>query len=315
MSRKIRIIAIVGSTATGKTALSVELAKQLDGEIISCDSMQIYKGMDIGSAKVTETEMRGIPHHMIDIVSPYEDFSCADYAKMAKDKISDISERGKRVIFCGGTGLYLDTVLSGVKLSSAGKDEVYREKLENLDNNTLYGMLCDIDAQSASEVHPNNRKRVIRALEVYHVSGVPKSEWDRISMTGDSPYDTLYIGLEYSDRKKLYDRIDARVEKMFEDGLEDEVRLLDCEAFRKSTSSDGIGYKELLCYFDGRISLSEAKEEIKKNSRNYAKRQMTWFKKNKNINRIYVDECNDGNIFEFIVNSALDIVKKSQFML
>ena len=309
MSDKIKVLAIVGPTASGKTALSVELAKRLDGEIISCDSMQIYRGMTVGTAAVTEEEMQGIPHHLIGFVSPLESFSCADYAEAAGRVIEEIHKRGKLPILCGGTGLYLDTVLKGTRLSEAGKDEEYREELLRLSNEELHRRLSEIDPESAAKTHPNNVKRVIRALEIYHVTGKTKTQWDNESRTEGSVYDAKIIGLDFRDREKLYERINRRVDMMLENGLEAEVKSLDCAEFRCSTAGQAIGYKEMLRYLDGHITLSEAAEDIKKASRNYAKRQLTWFRANPNIGMIYPDECPENkDKFEFIVNSAINII-------
>lgn len=324
MGEKIKVIAIVGPTASGKTALSVELAKRLSGEIISCDSMQIYEKMDIGTAKVTEEEARGVPHHLVSIVSPVESFSCADYTALAKEKIAEITARGKIPIFCGGTGLYLDSVLTETEFSEASGNAEIRERLMKRSPDELYDELMKIDHESAEKTHKNNVKRVVRALEIYYATGITKAEWDRRSREKESPYETVIIGLDFKDRESLYSRINRRVEIMMEKGLLDEVRALDSEAFRGGTACQGIGYKEILSYFDGVLTLSEAVEEIKKNSRNYAKRQLTWFRRNKNIKWIYPDDQSsygvrtensetDMNAVEFklIVNYALNIINNS----
>ena len=303
-----KIIAVVGPTASGKTALAVELAKQLDGEIISCDSVQVYKGLDIGSAKVTVEEMQGVEHHLIDITEPTSDFSCADYADAAKKAIDDIRSRGKQVIFCGGTGLYLDSVIGISGFSEAGKDDDFRAEMEKKTPEELHKKLTEIDPVSAAAIHPNNVKRVIRALEIFHVTGKIKSAWDEESKQIKPPYEAVIIGLDFRDRQTLYDRIDSRVDIMLTQGLEAEVRALDCAAFRASTASDGIGYKEMLRYFDGLCSYSEAVEAIKQASRNYAKRQLTWFRRNKSISWIYLDELLGSDKFKLIVNSAINII-------
>lgn len=306
-----RIIAVVGPTASGKTALAVELAKIYNGEVISCDSVQVYKGLDIGSAKVTAEEMRGIPHHMIDVALPTESFSCADYAEMAKRAIEDIQGRGKTVIFCGGTGLYLDSVIGISGFSDAGKDEAFRAEMEKKSPAELHARLREIDPASADAIHQNNVKRVIRALEIFRVTGKTKTEWDEASKQVSPPYEAVIIGLDTRDRQVLYDRIDRRVGIMMENGLTDEVRRLDCPAFRASTASDGIGYKELLRYFDGICTLDEAVEEIKQASRNYAKRQLTWFRRNKSVHWIFTDELSGEDKFKLIVNSAISIINNS----
>ena len=306
-----RIIAVVGPTASGKTALAVELAEIYNGEVISCDSVQVYKGLDIGSAKVTAEEMRGIPHHMIDVADPTESFSCADYAEMAKKAIDDIQNRGKTVIFCGGTGLYLDSVIGISGFSDAGRDEAFRAEMEKKSPVELQSRLREIDPASAEAIHPNNVKRVIRALEIFRVTGKTKTEWDEESKRVSPPYETVIIGLDMRDRQALYDRIDRRVEIMMENGLVDEVRRLDSPAFRASTASDGIGYKELLRCFDGRCTLDEAVEDIKQASRNYAKRQLTWFRRNKSVHWIFTDELSGEDKFKLIVNSSISIINNS----
>ena len=310
-----RIIAVVGPTATGKTALAVELAIRLGAEIISCDSVQVYRGLDIGSAKVTKEEMRDVPHHLIDVASPHSDFSCADYADAAKAAIEDIRSRGKRVIFCGGTGLYLDSVIGISGFSEAGKDELFRAGMEKKSPDELHALLTEVDPVTAAAVHKNNVKRVIRALEIFHVTGKPKSVWDEESKAIKPPYETVIIGLDYSDRAALYERIDRRVDVMLSDGLCDEVRALDCSEFRASTASSAIGYKELLACFDGEISLTGAIEAIKQASRNYAKRQLTWFRRNEKVNWILVDTLEGEDKFKLIVNSAINIINNSKNML
>lgn len=311
MTGKKRVIAVVGPTASGKTALAVELARLLGGEVISCDSMQVYKGMDIGTAKVTADEMRGVKHHLIDVALPSDEFSCADYSELARKSIDDITERGLVPVFCGGTGLYLDGVIGISSFSDAGRDDAFRAEMEKKSAHELHLELSRIDPVSASATHENNVKRVIRALEIYHLTGKTKSEWDELSKQMQAPYDSVIIGLDYKDRATLYDRINRRVDIMLENGLVDEVRALDCEAFRASNASDGIGYKELLRYFDGELTLDEAVEEIKKASRNYAKRQLTWFRRNKSVKWIFVDELAGEEKFKLIVNSALNIINNN----
>ena len=303
-----RIIAVVGPTATGKTALAVELAKIYNGEVISCDSVQVYKGLDIGSAKVTSEEMQGVKHHLIDVAAPCESFSCADYAMAAKKAIEDIQSRGKTVIFCGGTGLYLDSVIGISGFSEAGKDDAFRAEMEKKTPAELHAALTEVDPVSASAIHMNNIKRVIRALEIFHVTGKPKSVWDEESRQVKPPYETVIIGLDLRDRAALYERIDRRVDIMMENGLADEVRLLDTPGFRASTASDGIGYKEILRFFDGECTLDEAVADIKQASRNYAKRQLTWFRRNKNVSWIFVDDFCGEDKFKLIVNSAINII-------
>ena len=291
-----KIFCIVGPTAVGKTALAIKLARELDGEIISCDSMQIYKGMDIGTAKPTKEEISSAPHHLIDIKEPSEEFSCADYAVLAKECIEDIASRGKTPIFCGGTGLYLDSVIEIGSFSSGYKDEAYRLELEELakekGNEYVHGLLKEIDNESAEQIHYNNVKRVIRALEIYKCTGITKSEWDKKSKDQAPPYDTTVIFLTCRDRELLKNRIDMRVDMMLEAGLLEEARGLYEKGLLKEefTSFGAIGYKELIPYFEGTDSLESCVERLKISTRQYAKRQLTWFSKKKSYNTIYVDE-------------------------
>ncbi|MGM9645377.1 MAG: tRNA (adenosine(37)-N6)-dimethylallyltransferase MiaA [Eubacteriales bacterium] len=293
-----RVIAIVGPTATGKSALGIELAEKIGGEIISCDSMQVYKGMDIGTAKATKEEMKKVPHHMIDIIEPDINFSCADYSLLATEAVNDITERGKTPIFVGGTGLYLDSVIEIGSFCDTSRDENYRAELEKYakenGNGALHDLLFSVDEKSAAEIHENNVKRVIRALEIYKCTGVPKSVWDEKSKLAPPPYDATVIYLTYSDRELLYKKIDARVDKMINDGLVSEVQSLYEKGYLRGndTASGAIGYKEIVSYIEGNCSLDEATEQIKSSTRKYAKRQTTWFSRKKNYNKIYVDTEN-----------------------
>ncbi|MCI8387479.1 MAG: tRNA (adenosine(37)-N6)-dimethylallyltransferase MiaA [Clostridiales bacterium] len=302
------IAAVVGPTASGKTALSIELAERLGGEIISCDSMQIYRGMDIGTAKPTVDEMRGIPHHMIDIIEPSERFSAADYAPLARAAADDIIARGKLPIFCGGTGLYLDAVLTANVYSPGETDETLRsELLQYAGQNSvdaLWQRLNAVDPETAEAVHPNNVKRVARALEIYLTTGTPKSEWDRRSRLAPPPYQSVLFALD-RPRDELYERIDSRVDIMLEAGLVDEVRgLVDSGRLpRVSTAAQAIGYKEIISFLDGETTLDAAVDEIKRSSRRYAKRQLTWFRREKSVNWLNMD-----NNFEVIVNNALKLL-------
>lgn len=291
-----RVIAIVGPTAVGKTALALKLAKELNGEIISCDSMQIYKGMDIGTAKPTKEEMSIVPHHLIDIKEPNEEFSCADYAVLAKGCIEDILGRGKTPIFCGGTGLYLDSVIEIGSFSSGFKDENYRIELENIakekGNEHVHNMLKEIDIKSAEEIHPNNVKRVIRALEIYHCTGIPKSQWDEKSKEQKPPYDATVLFLTCKDREILKNRINLRVDMMLNEGLLEEAKALYRRGMLKEeyTSYGAIGYKELIPFFEDTDTYENCIERLKISTRQYAKRQITWFSKKKNYHTVYVDE-------------------------
>ncbi|MBO7148806.1 MAG: tRNA (adenosine(37)-N6)-dimethylallyltransferase MiaA [Clostridia bacterium] len=305
-----KLIAIVGPTASGKSALAVALAKRINGEVISCDSMQIYKHLDIGTAKPAENEKEGVIHHMLDIVDPAvtDSYSCAEFVSDARRIIDDVLSRGSIPILCGGTGLYIDNITSSTEFSDADTDLEYRESLFELarekGNEYIYSILEEIDPESAAATHPNNLKRVIRALEIFHATGVKKSEWDKRSHEKESEYDTVYFGLNFNSREKLYERIDRRVDIMMEDGLLNEVRnLLDKNILRKgTTAAQAIGYKEIIEYIDGKATLEEAVDKVKRESRRYAKRQLTWFKRNEKILWLYPDECAE---FKIIVNNAL----------
>lgn len=313
MSEKIRIVAVVGPTASGKSALAVELAKRFNGEVISCDSMQVYRGLDIGTAKATKEEMSGIPHHMLDVASPAENFSSEDYVLGAEKAVSDIIMRGKLPIFCGGTGLYLDSFLRGLRDDGAVKDIEYRTTLSELAErdgaNAVHNMLMEVDPIAAAAIHPNNVKRVIRALEVFHVSGKTKTELDALSANYKEDYDPLIICLRANDRELLYSRIDDRVDKMMAAGLEAEVRQLyeDGLLGPDTTAGQAIGYKEMLGYIRGESTLDDAVSEIKLASRRYAKRQETWFRRQKSAFFIDIDEGGNIKTFENIVNNALKL--------
>ena len=313
-----KLIAIVGPKASGKSALAVALAKRINGEVISCDSMQIYKHLDIGTAKPAENEKEGVIHHMLDIVDPAvtDSYSCAEFVSDARRIIDDVLSRGRIPILCGGTGLYVDNITSSTEFSDADTDLEYRESLFELarkkGNEYIFSMLEKIDPESAAATHPNNLKRVIRALEIYHATGIKKSEWDERSHEKESEYDTVYLGLNFNSREKLYERIDRRVDIMIENGLLDEVKnLLDKKILRTgTTAAQAIGYKEIIEYIDGKTTLEEAIEKVKRESRRYAKRQLTWFKRNKKILWLYPDECPE---FKIIVNNALKHLTELEF--
>ena len=280
--QKIKILAVVGPTASGKTAVSVELAKRLGGEVVSCDSMQVYRRMNIGTAKPTEEETEGIPHHLIDAVEPDAPFSCAEYVTLAIEAVKDISARGKLPVFCGGTGLYLDRFLCG-EMEETHADEALRTALfafaEREGVDALHERLRAVDPESADAIHKNNVKRVIRALEIYEQTGIPKSEFDRRSQVVESPYEAIVVGLHYPHREVLYDRVNRRVDMMLADGLLEETQKLKDEGVFEVnlTAAQAIGYKELLGYFEGQETLAEATENLKTATRRYAKRQLTWF--------------------------------------
>ncbi|MDE6781730.1 MAG: tRNA (adenosine(37)-N6)-dimethylallyltransferase MiaA [Ruminococcus sp.] len=290
---KPKILAVVGATASGKTSLGVELAKIYNGEIISADSMQIYKGLDIASAKPTPEEMQGIPHHLIDFLDRDVAFSVSDYVSLANEKIKDILSRGKLPIIVGGTGLYIDSLLNNVKFSDGGSDEVYREELYAIarekGNQYLHNVLAETDPVSAESIHMNNVVRVVRALEVYHITGRRFSELKAESRLVESPYDSLIIGLDYRDRQTLYERINLRVDEMGRNGLVEEAESI-WKTGGQKTASNAIGYKELIPYFENIMTLDECLDTIKQETRRYAKRQLTWFRKNTRIQWIFLDE-------------------------
>ena len=306
--KKIKIAAIVGPTASGKTALAIALARELGGEIISCDSMQIYRGMDIGTAKPTPEELAAVPHHLIDILPPDAPYSCSDYVRDAEAAIEDIVSRGKLPILCGGTGLYLDRLLRGGTEDCAASDEKLRQELwdfaEKEGTDALYDRLLELDSESAQAIHKNNVKRVIRALEVCLVTGQKKSEIDKLNSEITDKYDHTVIMLAFNNRKLLYDRIDRRVDVMLEQGLVEETKkLLQGGVFERSqTASQAIGYKELFPYLLGQRSLEECVDELKRSSRKYAKRQITWFSGKDYVNKVFVDDENGIKTFKNIVN-------------
>lgn len=288
---RIPVVAVVGPTASGKSDLAVEICRRFGGEAVSADSMQIYKGLDISTAKPTEEEKKGIPHHMMDFLDNKELFSVAEYQQMAGECIADIHSRGKLPVIVGGTGLYIDTLLNNIRLTEDSFDEKIREKLlrrvetEGID--TLLNELNSIDPEYASKMHPNNVKRIVRALEVWYSSGITMTRQIADSHA-ESPYDVLYIGLDAKDRDYLYNRINLRVDIMLKNGLEAEARdYLSQQG--TSTSSQAIGCKELKPYFDGVLTLSEAADNLKQATRRYAKRQLTWFRRNKEINWLFID--------------------------
>lgn len=280
---KQKIVVVAGPTGTGKTKLSVALAKRFGGEIISADSMQIYKGLDIGSAKVTPEETEGIPHHLIDILEPDETFSVAQYVQKANEAAEEILKRGKMPILCGGTGLYISSFVDNVKFTESETDFSLRERLmreaEEKGTEVLWQRLAQLDPKAAEAVHPNNVKRVVRALELYESTGLTLSEQNARSKLIESPYEPVMLALT-GERELLYERINLRVDRMVEAGLFEEVKALsDSGMTRSMQSMQGIGYKEILAHFEGECERLECIELVKKNSRNYAKRQLTWFKR------------------------------------
>lgn len=281
------LIVLTGPTAVGKTELSIKLAAQIGGEIISADSMQVYKGMNIGSAKIMPEQQHGIPHYLIDVCEPWEEFHIVKFQEYAKNYIQNIYAHGHIPILTGGTGFYIQAVLYDIDFTGQDKDEGYRKELETLaierGNECLHQMLCELDPEAAQQIHANNRKRVIRALEFYHTTGKRISEHNEIQQQRTSPYNFLYLVL--SDvRTRLYERIDRRVDSMIENGLVQEVqelKALGCS--RNMVSMQGLGYKEILDYLDGKYTFDEAVTIIKRDTRHFAKRQITWFKREREV--------------------------------
>ena len=306
-SRINKITVICGPTASGKTGVAIEFAKILDAEIISADSMQIYKELNIGTAKPSKEEMSGIPHHLIDIVSIKTDqFSVAEYVKKADECVQDILSRNKRIIVCGGTGLYINHFIKNTQFTEYENDLDYRQRLERLSNEELYSMLVEIDTKSSDIIHPNNKKRIIRALEIYKITGKTKSELDELANSEKSKYDFVKIGLNYTDRSALYAKINKRVDLMFKNGLLDEAR----ELYEKGEENNirrigAIGYIEILDYFNGLCSFDEAVEKIKQHTRNYAKRQLIWF--NKDPETLWVD-INENSKTDKIIEKCLNYI-------
>lgn len=300
---KTKIICVVGATASGKTDLSVKLAKAVDGEIVSADSMQVYKNMPIATAVATKEEQDGVPHHLVEFLNTDETFSVADYVELAKSKIAEITSRGRVPIVAGGTGLFIDSLVKNISFSEVGSNAEIRTELAEKSNEELYEKLLKLDPNAAVDIHPNNRKRVIRALELC-MSGTSKTEQNENSLLCDSPYDALYIGIGYKDRQKLYDRINKRVDLMLEAGLENEARQM--LGKQGLTARQAIGHKELQPYIDRKITLAEATENLKRETRRYAKRQLTWFRRNENINWLYADEMSKDEL----VKKAVELVRK-----
>ncbi len=283
-----KILVVTGPTATGKTALSVELAKKLGGEIVSADSMQIYRGMDIGTAKVTKAEMQNIPHHMIDIADPSEDYSVSRYVEEADAAVRGILSRGRLPIVAGGTNLYIDSLIAGLDFAEKAEDAALRESLnkqyDDMGGEAMLEHLRGFDPERAAKLHPADKRRIVRAVEIYILTGETITRHDEETKKRPKRYDAVKIALTFADRAVLYDRINARVDKMVSDGLFDEVKgLLDSGLSPESTSMQAIGYKEPAAYFRGEMSRDEAIELIKLSSRRYAKRQLTWLRRDTTV--------------------------------
>ena len=305
------IICIAGPTASGKTALAVELAKKLNGEVVSCDSMQVYKRMDIGTAKPTAEEMQGIPHHMLDVAQAWEDFSVSRYCAQAAPIVDDIIARGRTAIIAGGTGLYMDSLIRGndfAPFPSTGVREALEKRAEAEGTQSLLAELAQVDPESAGRLHPSDRKRIIRALEVYRETGITITEHNRRTREIPPKYRPIWLGLDFSDRAALYRRIDRRVEIMLEAGLLEEIRsLLESGIPESCTAMQAIGYKEFLPVLRGERALCDAAVEVCQSSRRYAKRQLTWFRRNPNMHWIVREE--DGAPDE-IIRQARQILQE-----
>lgn len=308
------LIILTGPTAVGKTALSIRLAKAINGEIISADSMQVYKKMDIGSAKIMPEEMDGVPHHLIDILEPSEDFNVVTFKNLAKAALEDIVSRGKVPILTGGTGFYIQALLYDIDFTETKEDNLRRKELENLADEKgpefLHDMLKEKDPKAAEEIHFNNVKRVIRALEYFEQTGEKISEHNAEEREKEAAYNSCYFVLT-DDRAKLYERIDMRVDKMLEDGLVDEVQnLKNSGCHKKMVSMQGLGYKEILNYLDGEYDLERAVYLIKRDTRHFAKRQLTWFRREKDV--IWVDRqnfLNENDILQFMTDKIKEILQ------
>lgn len=307
MNKK-KLIVLTGPTAVGKTKLSISLARETGGEIISADSMQVYRHMDIGSAKITGEEMDGIPHYLVDILDPKENFNVFCFQKLAKEAMEQIYENGHIPILVGGTGFYIQSVLYDIDFEENENDSAYRKELETLAKEKgaahLHEMLKKVDARSAESIHENNVKRVIRALEYYHQTGMPISEHNHMERAKESPYDFCYFVL--NDRRELlYERIEQRVDQMLSDGLVEEVKKLkEMGCSMEHISMQGLGYKEILGYLDGKYDLEQAVYLIKRDTRHFAKRQLTWFRRERDV--IFIDK----DAFEYQDEKMLAYMKE-----
>ncbi len=312
MSEKIRIICVVGPTASGKTELAVKIAQNIGGEVISADSMQIYKNMHIASAAPDFEEMGGVSHHLLEFLDYKSVFSVADYVVMAREKIAEISSRGKTPVVVGGTGLYINSLVDNIEFAEQKADPALREKLTDefnlLGGKAMLERLAEIDPDAAQKLHENDKRRIIRAFEIYQSTGLTPSQNNIISRKSGQVYDAVMIGITYADRQKLYDRINLRVDKMLEKGILQEAK----EAFLNSKDDltagavQAIGHKEFFPCFNGESSLEECVEALKRSSRRYAKRQLTWFNRDTRINWIYKDTEED------VVEKALQIIKTEE---
>ncbi len=314
MDKKQPLIAVVGPTASGKTAVGAALAKEYNGEVVSADSMQIYKGMNIATAKPTDEEMLGIPHHLISLLEMDASFSVADYVRIAKEKISEIALRGKLPVLVGGTGLYVSSLIDNISFDNALTDGSVRKQLAEecarFGNEAMLDKLREIDPETAAVLPVGNITRIIRAIEVYEVTGIPFSKHKELSRLEESPYNVCMIGLNYADRNVLYDRINRRVDLMVEKGMVEECKAV-FENEKLGTACQAIGYKEFIPYFKGEKNKEECIDKIKQDSRRYAKRQLTWFRRDERINWL---ELTDVIPFDKIIEECKKIVAKSNIL-
>lgn len=316
-NKKIPVIAVVGPTASGKTALGISLAKRLNGEVVSADSMQIYKELSIATAKPTKDEMQQINHHMIDFLSVTDDFSVAEYVKLASEKIEQIYSNGKVPIIVGGTGLYVDSLLGGVDFDAQPNDGAIRNRLsaeyDEQGADFVWQKLFNVDESAAKNIHKNNKKRLIRSLELYEITHETEQERNEKSKVNASIFDAIYICINCKDRQNLYDRINRRVDEMIEKGLLDEVNNY-YEIDGTKTASQAIGCKELKPFLDGECSLEECVDALKRSTRRYAKRQLTWFLRNDSLNLFFSDEMSISEIENKAYEICYDFLKKGEKM-
>ncbi len=312
--KKIPVIAVVGPTASGKTSMSIEIAKNFGGQVVSADSMQIYEKMNIATAKPTEDEMQGITHHLIGFQPIDKKFSVAEYVTLAKECIERIHNKGDLTVIAGGTGLYIDSLLQNIKFSKEESNAQLRNELTEMFNSKgaefMLDWLREIDPETASKLHLNDKSRIIRAIEIYKATGKTMTEQKILSREEESPYDVLYLGINYRDRNVLYDRINLRVDIMVENGLLDEAKDF-YNTSSDTTACQAIGYKELAPYFNGEKELDECIESLKIETRHYAKRQLTWFRKNENINWVYPDDYeNTDEMYNYVFSLINEFLRR-----
>ncbi|MCC8015923.1 MAG: tRNA (adenosine(37)-N6)-dimethylallyltransferase MiaA [Clostridiales bacterium] len=308
--KKTKLIVVAGPTASGKTKLAIEIAKAVSGEIISADSMQVYKGMEIATAAPNSEEQGEAVHHLIEFLDTDENFSVSDFCALARKKISEIISRGNVPIVAGGTGLFIDSLVDNVKFTDTQTDFKLRESLMQKSAWELYERLAAVDKQAAEKIHINNKIRIARALEIYYTSGKTKSFQDEHSKKEESPYETLYFVLGYKNRDNLYSRINRRVDKMVKAGLVEEAK--NANAANRGTSAQAIGHKELEPYFKGEISLNDAVDNLKKATRRYAKRQITWFKRRENAVWLFADELGEKKSADEAIRKSRDFLNEKE---